>query len=90
MTVRNAPEAPIIVSDQTVTPPLWTIVRYVLTGIGFVLTNNGLVSADTVQTIIGAIIAAGPTIWGAVLSVHNKRKLIATAAAAPNSVAKVV
>lgn len=89
MTIKNAPPAPIIVSDQTVTPPLWSLLRYVFAGVGGVFVQKGYITDDTLQTLLGVAAILVPAIWGAWLSIRNKSKLIAAARSAHNDVAQV-
>lgn len=86
---RTLPDPPIAVSDQIVSAPLWTIIRYVLTALGTLLTNKGILDADTANTIVGTLLAVIPVTWGAWLSISNKRKLITAARSADNAVAVV-
>lgn len=85
----NGQQAPIVVSDQVTTPPFWTVIRYVLTALGTLLANKGILDADTANTLTGAALAIIPVIWGAWLAIQNKRSLIAAARSAHNDVAKV-
>lgn len=83
------PQLPIIVSDQVVSAPAWTVFRYVVSALGTLLANKGILSAETVNTIVGALMVAVPVIWGTWLSIQNKQKLIVAARAAPDPIAQV-
>lgn len=88
--IPNAPPKPLIVSDQSVTAPLWTSLRGVLMWLGGILTSKGYVDADTAQTAVGVAMAVIPWIWGIVLAWWNKRRLIVAASSADDRVAKVI
>lgn len=90
MAVPNAPAEPILVSDQTTTPPVFAALRYALTAVGGWLIGKGYITDDTLEMLMALVTVVAPTVYGVWLSFRNKQKLITTADAAPNSVAKVV
>lgn len=90
MAVPNAPAQPIVVSDQTATPPIFAALRYALTAVGAWLIGKGYITDQTLEMLTALVTVVAPTLYGIWLSYRNKQKLIATADAAPNSVAKVV
>ncbi len=89
MPIPNAPAQPIEVSNQTATPPIFAALRYALTAVGAWLIGKGYISDDTLEMLTALVTVVAPTVYGVWLSYRNKQKLIATAEAAPNSVAKV-
>lgn len=90
MAITNAPAAQIIVTDQTATPPIFAALRYALTAVGAWLIGKGYITDQTLEMLTALVTVVAPTLYGIWLSYRNKQKLIATADAAPNSVAKVV
>lgn len=83
------PQTPIIVSDSTAAPTLGALIRYLLTAIGAFAIGRGWVTDETMQAITALATVVAPTAYGIYLSWKNRRKLIVTAEAAPNTVARV-
>ena len=67
-------------------PALITVLRYVLTGIGGILANRGIISNDLSDTIVGAVIAIVPIVWGAYLSYKNAETMKAAEPFVPDSI----
>lgn len=85
----NGQTPPIVVSDQTISAPLWTVIRYAITFVGGLLVASGKITNDQLQTFLGAAGAILPTVIGALVAWINKRKLIAAARSASDRVAVV-
>lgn len=83
------PNPPIVVDSNQLPSIIGTNLRYALTAIGGMLAQHGWIMGSTWATISGAILSAAPWVYGVILTYVNKKKLIVTANAAPNSVAKV-
>lgn len=90
MTIPNAPTPPLIVTDQTYATAIWTALRYTLTAVGGFFVHRGALGADTLEMLLGVSGVVVPNLIGVLLSIRNKKRLILTAEAAHDSVAKVV
>ena len=90
MTIPNAPEPPILVTDATTATAIWTAVRYALTAVGGFFVHRGALGADTLEMLLGVAGVVVPNLVGTLLSIRNKNRLIAAAASADDRVAQVV
>ncbi len=90
MAIPNAPEPPLVVTDQTMTSAILTAFRYVLTAIGGALVTRGAITEDTLQLVLGIVGAVGPNVIGVFLSIRNKKRLIRATIAAPDEAAVLV
>jgi hypothetical protein len=67
-----------------------TLARYLLTALGsLLLVDNGIMSNDTLQDVIGAVMVIAPAIQGVVLSIRDSRKQRQMAEALPDRLAVV-
>jgi hypothetical protein len=79
---------PIEVSSNTL--PIASAIRYLIVTVGSFAVGRGWVAADQLPGIATAIVTIGTAAFGLYQNFRTKQKLVVTAEAAPNSVAKVV
>lgn len=80
----------IVVDPNTIPSSISTLLRYALTALGtLMLTNNILPVGTDVETFVGIVLMVVSTGYGIYKTITNKRKLVVTANAAPDSVAVV-
>lgn len=72
------------------TLPLAAAIRYALVMLGTFAVGRGWVPADNIEGIITTVLTVGTALYGLYRTYRNKQKLIVTADAAPDRVAKVV
>lgn len=80
----------IVVTDGAATTTVMTAARYILAAIASFAIGKGWISGDVAQTLTAAVLVIAPTVYGVFKAFTNKQKLLTTAAAAPDRVAKVV
>lgn len=86
----DEPEIPIVVTNTTMPESIGIIIRVALLFIGGSLVTKGWLPADSdINLIAGAAVTAIGAIWGLVRAVSTKKKLIVTADAAPNQIARL-
>jgi hypothetical protein len=91
MPVERDLETPIIVKDNQLPGGAATLLRYVLTALGGILVTKGFLPAGSdVNQLVGIGLMVGSAVYGVYKTFSNKKKLVTAAAAAPNSIAKVV
>lgn len=85
--MNDIPNLPIQVDSNTM--PLAAAARYLVTILGTFAVARGWVDADNVDGIITALVTLGTVGYGLWQTHQRKVQLVATASAAPDSVAVV-
>lgn len=81
---------PIVVNGTSSVPNvIGAVLRYAGTALGSFALAKGWLTADSLPQVVGAVVAIGSALYGVILTHFNKKKIVAIAEAAPNSVAVV-
>jgi hypothetical protein len=80
----------ITVSNTPLPTTLAAALRYAITILGTFLVSHGYVSAESLPGITTLVVTVATVGYGLYKTHQNRKKLIVTAEASPNSVAKVV
>jgi hypothetical protein len=87
--VGNAASTPIVVGEHALPTTLAAAFRYAISILGTFLVARGIIPVEHIEGVITLILTAATVGYGLYKTHQNRKKLIVTADAAPNSVAVV-
>lgn len=85
-----AEQTPIIVTDNSLEGQFRTLLRYTVAAVGAFALGKGWIDDETLQFVTVLVTVIGPAAWGMWDTYRSKSVAIASADAAPDSVAQLV